>query len=792
MAINVFEMFAKLNMDSSDFESGLDKASSTAKTFLKGIGISIGAVSTGIAVLTKKAVDSYADYQQNLGGVQKLYGNMGQSLEEYANSVGKSTDEVKGQWEKLESAQSTVLKNAQNAYKTAGMSANQYMETATQFSASLISSLGGDTQKSAEMTDVAMRAISDNWNTFGGDLESITNAYKGFSKQNFTMLDNLKLGYGGTKEEMQRLIDHANKLGEAYGVTSKLSIDSFADIVTAIQAVQQEQNIAGTTAREASTTVSGSINMAKMAWENLVTGFGDGTANLDALIGNLVDSIIGYTDEAGEHVNGVVDNLMPVIQSALTGIATAIQGLIPIISEQLPTMISTLLPIVLESATNLVTGLISSLPAILQVLINSLPVIISTLITGVDWSGVFNSLSETLQSVITVFQNLGKQVFDWFTGDGLSQLIQCGTQWIVGLSQGLVEGIPNLLEQALPMILQFAESLRANFGLIVDAGIQVLQNLVQGIANGLPTMIQYLPTIISEFCGLINDNLPKILEAGFNMLVTLAQGIVNAIPTLLTHIPEIFSAIIDVWTALNWIDMGKNVIKWITDGIKSLFNNIPNLLKNIGDTAKGWFKNIDWASLGNSLISKITGALRQTGANVWNTLKGIGQSAMNIFKNMDWSSLGTNLVRGIWNGISNVTGWIINKIGGFTSSVLKSIKGFFGIHSPSKKTAWVGKMLMEGMSKGIDDNVSEVISSMSDMGKEVMKEADSMSIKTSVKAIGESVTDSNKSEDSSKYKTSGGIVINVYASEEMDIDELVEEIMIKLEKARKKEEEVFA
>ena len=228
------------------------------------------------------------------------------------------------------------------------------------------------------------------------------------------------------------------------------------------------------------------------------------------------------------------------------------------------------------------------------------------------------------------------------------------------------------------------------------------------------------------------------------------------------------------------------------DGIRNLFNNIPNLLKNIGDTAKGWFKNIDWSSLGSSLISKITGALRQTGANVWNTLKGIGQSAMNIFNNMNWSSLGTNLVKGIWSGISNVTGWIINKIGGFTSSVLKSIKGFFGIHSPSKKTAWVGKMLMYGMSKGIDDNASEVISSMAAMGKEVMKEADSMSVKASVKAIGESVTDSNKSEGSSKFKTSGGIVINVYASEGMDIDELVEELMIKLEKARKKEEEVFA
>lgn len=758
MSVDVFEMFAKLSMDSSDFDKGLEKVSNTAKSVAKGISVAVGAGATAIGLLTKKAVDSYSDYEQNAGGIKKLYGD----------------------------AYDSVMKNAVNAYKTSGMSANKYMETATQFSASLINSLKGNSEEASKQTEVAMRAISDNWNTFGGDLESITDAYKGFSKQNYTMLDNLKLGYGGTKEEMERLIDDANEYAKTIGKASDMSIDSFSDIVTAIELVQEKQGVAGTTAKEAQTTIQGSLNMTKMAWENLLVAFGN-------------TEVEGYLDNVGEAVDTFVssatvafNNVLPVVEKAFQGIVLAIGAVIPIINKELPTMISTLLPSLLTSAAALVSGIVSALPALLSSIVETIPTIISTLMTQVDWSGIYTSMSEALSSVVTVFQELGTKVFEWFTGDGLAQLIQCGVQWIVGLSQGLTEGIPNLLEQALPMILQFAESLRENFGLIVDAGIQVLQNLVQGIANGLPTMIQYLPTIISEFCGLINDNMPKILEAGFNMLVTLAQGIVNAIPTLLTHIPEIFSAIIDVWTALNWIDMGKNVIKWITDGIRNLFNNIPNLLKNIGDTAKGWFTNIDWSSLGSSLISKITGALRQTGANVWNTLKGIGQSAMNIFKNMNWSSLGTNLVKGIWSGISNVTGWIINKIGGFTSSVLKSIKGFFGIHSPSKKTAWVGKMLMYGMSKGIDDNVSEVISSMADMGKEVMKEADSMSVKASVKAIGESVTDSNKSEGSSKYKTSGGIVINVYASEGMDIDELVEELMIKLEKARKKEEEVFA
>lgn len=582
---------------------------------------------------------------------------------------------------------------------------------------------------------------------------------------------------------MERLIDDANKLGEAYGVTSKLSIDSFADIVTAINAVQKSQNIAGTTAREASTTISGSLNMAKMAWENLVTGFANDGANLDQLVNNLVESIIGYTDEAGEHVNGVVDNLVPVIKTALNGIVTALNGLVPIITQNLPSLIQDLLPTVIEGATNVVAGLIQVLPTLLSTLVSTIPTIISTLMTGVDWSGIYTSMSTALESVMTVFQDLGMKVFEWFTGDGLSQMIQSGVQWIVGLSQGLVEGVPNLLAQALPMILQFAESLRANFGTIVDAGIQVLQNLVQGIANGIPTMIEYLPTIISEFCGLINDNMPKILEAGFNMLVTLAQGIINAIPTLISHIPEIFAAIIDVWTALNWIDMGKNVIKWITDGIKNLFSNIPNLLKNIGDTAKGWFTNIDWSSLGGNLINKIAGALKATGANIWNSLKSIGQTAMNTFKNIDWASLGTNLVKGIWNGISNVTGWIINKIGGFTSNVLKSIKGFFGIHSPSTETAWVGKMLMEGMAEGIDDNASNVLDSMSSMGEDLMKEAESLSVNPSISAV---ASGNVESVGNTGYGTAGAITMNIYANENMNVNELADVVADKLNKAIKR------
>lgn len=203
--MNVFELMASLKLDSSDYDKGLDKAEGKGKGLVSKLGsglktaakvtsATIGAASVAVGVLAKKSVDAYGEQEQLVGGVQKLYGNMGMSLKEYAKSQGKSTQEVKGEWKKLEKAQTTVLNNAKRAYKTAGMDANTYMETATQFSASLISSLNGNTQAAAKQTDVAMRAMSDNVNTFGSNMEDVSNAFKGFSKQNYTMLDNLKLG----------------------------------------------------------------------------------------------------------------------------------------------------------------------------------------------------------------------------------------------------------------------------------------------------------------------------------------------------------------------------------------------------------------------------------------------------------------------------------------------------------------------------------------------------------------------------------------------------------------------
>ena len=308
--MDLFDLVAKITLDSSEYEKGIQGAGEGASALSSkwamfgkvaaGVGAAtaaaVGAAAVGVGKLTKASIEAYANYEQLAGGVKKLYGD----------------------------ASEEVMKFANDAYKTSGMSANQYMEQATQFSAALINSLG-DQSAAAKQTDVAMRAISDNYNTFGGDIQNVQNAFQGFAKGQFNMLDNLRLGYGGTRGEMERLIADANEYAEANGMAADLSIDSFSDIVTAIDLIQQKQGIAGTTAAEAAKTIEGSLNMTKAAWENLVAGFADPDADLGQLMDNLVVAIVGENE--GE---GLLNQIIPAIERAMEGIGTLIEEVAPI------------------------------------------------------------------------------------------------------------------------------------------------------------------------------------------------------------------------------------------------------------------------------------------------------------------------------------------------------------------------------------------------------------------------------------------------------------------------------
>lgn len=407
---SIFELFGSIVLDTSGAEKALAKVSKAgqkvggvlgkgfklagqaALQMGKVIGAGVAAGTTAMGKLVSSAMSAYASYEQLEGGVKKLFGDDAQNL---------------------------VMEYARNAYRTAGLSANEYMDTVTSFSASLISSLGKDTVAAAAYADLAITDMADNANTFGTNMEDIQNAYKGFSKGTYTMLDNLKLGYGGTQKEMERLLEDASKLS---GV--KYDISSFADIIAAIHVIQESQNIAGTTKNEAATTISGSVNMVKGAWANLLSGLADGNQDIDQLVGNLTDSVMT-----------AVHNIVPRLQTMAPRLVQAVQTLVSTLGPQLPGIINTILPGMVEAATTLITGLADVLPDLLGSIIDVLPNVVKQI--GGALKKLFPSLLKTFKSLI------GKIDFK-----GLGTAIGSGLRSIVTNLPEIMNGIGNAIKWA--------------------------------------------------------------------------------------------------------------------------------------------------------------------------------------------------------------------------------------------------------------------------------------------------------------------------------------------------------
>ena len=504
--LNLFDLYAKITLDDSDYNSGLDEAGRNTESFADKLknGLStaakvgaaaLTAAATGVAALTKASLDQYAEYEQLVGGVDTLFKEASDTIQQYAA----------------------------NAYQTAGVSANSYMEQATAFSASLIQSLGGDTQAAAEYANQAIMDMSDNANKMGTDIESIQQTYQSLMRGNYAMLDNLKLGYGGTKAELERLVADASELtGEA------LDPAKFSDVITAIHAVQENMGITGTTAKEAATTIEGSVGMMKAAWTNLITGIGDSNADLDTLIENFASS-----------VGTAADNVLPRITQILSGFGMAIQQLAPIIAEQLPTMVSSILPSLVNAGSQLLVGLITGIVSAAPQLVAAVPGIIS---------GFVNALAENGPT-----------------------LLASGQQLLSVVSSGIVEGFPVILED----------------------GTILLTNLIDGIMSALPDLIARLPEIITGITNFISENLPNIVNSGIQILQSLITGIINAIPSLVSALPKIMNAIVNGIKSLmgSVVNVGKNIVEGIWQGIQNMASWIKNKVKNffggIVDSVKG-------------------------------------------------------------------------------------------------------------------------------------------------------------------------------------------------------------
>lgn len=709
--MNVFDLAAKITLDKSDYEKGLKGAESKlsevggklgamGSKIASGIGTAmkvgaaaVGAASTAVGALVTKSVTAYADYEQMVGGVQKLYGTMGQSLEEYAKAQGKSIDEVRDEWTKLDDAQNLVLKNAQNAYKTAGMSANQYMEIATSFSASLINSLDGDSLKAAEATDKAMRAISDNWNTFGGDIGMVQGAFQGFAKGNYTMLDNLKLGYGGTKEQMELLIKDANEYAKSIGEASDLSMDSFADIVTAIDLIQQKQNIAGTTAREASTTISGSLGMAKAAWENLVTGMSDSEADLDGLMNNLVDSIVGYTDKTGEHVNGVIDNILPVAEKALAGVSTLIEKLAPKIAEEMPKLISTVLPSLLSAGIQIMSalgrGFVDNLPVLLDY-VNGLLGDLLHAIMDFDFSKAASSMIDSLTDI----------------GAKAGDLLEYGLLIISEIARGITEAIPTLMETGTEIIMSLADDLLDELPYLIETGFMLLTNIIEGITQALPDLAEKAVQIIETIGYGIVENLPLLIETAAQLILTLALGIAQALPELMPTIIDVVLTIVDslISNVDLLIDAAIALMMGLTEGLISalpvllekapeiiqklvdaIVNNVPKLLvasaEMITKLVVGIVQNLPkLLESGIKIITSLQTGIVRMFVKLVTVGKDIVEKIKNGIKSIDPVKWGQDMMDSFINGIKDR----ISKIIETAKDVAGTIKDYLGFSEPKK------------------------------------------------------------------------------------------------------------
>lgn len=462
----------------------------------------------GIGKIISDSINMGGALQQSLGGVETLFKDSADTVKEYAAQ----------------------------AYRTVGLSANDYMEQTTSFAASLLSSVSQDTDAAAQLANMAMVDMADNANKMGTDMQDIQNAYQGFAKQNYTMLDNLKLGYGGTQAEMQRLLNNATKIS---GV--KYDLGNLADMYSAIHIIQQEMDITGTTAKEAATTLTGSFAAMKAAAENVMGNWSTGA--------DLTEPLQALADTAQTFL---VDNLLPMIGNVLAGIPEIVYSLVP-------------------------------------------------------------------------------------------ELLQTGTELLSSLAQGFTEGIPEFFSTALPQLLAFTDQLRDNAASFVDAGLNLITQLLNGLIAGLPDLIAYVPDIIINICGIINDNMPKILAEGVSIIVQLVVGIVKAVPDLLANWKKILQAVLSVISAINWLNIGKNILTGVANGVKSMGSSLLNAFKGGFSSALAWIKSlpsqaVQWGkNLIQSFINGLTGKGGAVGAGA--IAATAGATIAKTASGNDWSSV---------------------------------------------------------------------------------------------------------------------------------------------------------
>ena len=554
----------------------------------------------GIGKIVKDALDAGGALQQSFGGLETIYGDAAKQAKEFA-------------------AQAV----------TAGISANDYAEQAVSFGAALKQAFGGDVTKAAEAANTAIMDMADNSAKMGTDIQSIQNAYQGFAKQNYTMLDNLKLGYGGTKAEMERLLSDAEKLS---GI--EYNIDNLGDVYDAIHVIQEDLGLTGVAAAEASTTFTGSFAAMKAAAQNLM-------ANL-----TLGEDIQPALEVLGQTVSAFVqNNLFPMIKNLVSALPEVLSGVEKIGGDM------------------------------------------------VGW--IIDGITENLPGLVKKAPEIIEQFIEGFT-TRLDHIVRAGTELIGKLASGLDQGIPQLLNRVLPMITEFTANLSANFGKIVDAGIDLILHLVQGIINGLPDLIRNVPQIIINICDIINKNMPKILKAGVDIIIMLGKGIIQSIPVIIENFGKIVEAIWSVIKAVNWLNLGKNIIDGIAKGIKNAASSVWQAIKDVCASALQAAKDFFKIGSPSKLMSDQIGQWIPAGiaSGIEDNIKTV-QDAMGDLSNMTLDSAMGSLSGTIVNNVTAAEGYKVKSGGtdnsGVADAIFNALKGMY-IYMDSRA---VGQLVAE-------------------------------------------------------------------------------------------------
>lgn len=575
-------------------------------------------VATGLTAMTKSAVEQYADYEQLVGGVETLFKDSSDKVVEYAN----------------------------NAYKTAGLSANDYMDTVTSFSASLLQGLEGDTAQAAEYANLAITDMSDNANKMGTSMEMIQNAYQGFAKQNYTMLDNLKLGYGGTASEMARLINDSGVLGDTMTVTAdNVNSVSFDKMIEAIHVVQTDMGITGTTAKEAATTIQGSIGMMKSAWTNLLIGMADPSQDMGVLMNNLVDSAMA-----------VADNLVPRIADTLPRVVTGISSLAQKLAPYIPPLIEQLLPSLMQGATSLLSEVVNNLPGILETL---LPGIGGEL--GQSISTALNSIFSTLTSILpSILQLVGPVLTT------LTTLLNLLLPPMMQIIQAVLPPLTNLINMLLPPVTQIIQSLLP----VLMAILQPILELLQPFLDMLTPIIDLVMQVVTPLTDLINMILPPLVE----LLSMLMEDYLNVLQPILEWYCKMLSgtlksAIKLIVTAINNC---KESFAAAWRGIKKAWNAAPEFFSGIWSSIKGTFSAVGtWFS---DIFGKAWAGIKNAFSPMVNFFSSTWQKIKNIF-----SKVGTAIADGLSGAVTSAVNAILSKATGIINGFIRAINSAISV-----------------------------------------------------------------------------------------------------------------